>query len=67
MQYTRLSGSIPFLIFLIPTLGVVVPTVTWAQADADAPPRFEEQVVVTPTRSESLLEQVPRDGHRARP
>lgn len=57
MQYTRLFGSIPFLVFLIVALLFVAPAAT--QAQRDAPPRFEQQVVVTPTRSDSLLDQVP--------
>lgn len=57
MQYTRLSVSIPFLACLVLVLVFVVPAVTWAQDDS--PLRFEQEVVVTPTRSESLLEQVP--------
>jgi iron complex outermembrane receptor protein len=57
MRYTRLTVSIPFLVFLVLASVFVAPAA--ARAQGDAPPRFEQQVVVTPTRSESLLERVP--------
>jgi iron complex outermembrane receptor protein len=57
MRRTRPLLLSPVSVVLVATISVAVTSP--ARAQTPTPPRFEQQIVVTPTRSESTLDRVP--------